>query len=193
MSLASVCSHFVRIQPTTAPKTFSLHLPPAALVGFALLPVPGARRGHRAAKRKKHCFCSAFSFGGEGGTRTLAPVSRPTPLAGAPRHQLEYFSTWCRSRLFIKLDGGESGIRTHGSRESLVFKTSSLNRSDISPYSDETDFTISCSKSQVVAPLLLPKILHFFVDFNVVLCYTFLSSIFLWEFDCNEHEHQRET
>ena len=32
------------------------------------------------------------SFGGEGETRTLAPVTRPTPLAGAPRHQLEYFS-----------------------------------------------------------------------------------------------------
>ncbi len=31
-------------------------------------------------------------FGGEGETQTLAPVSRPTPLAGAPRHQLEYFS-----------------------------------------------------------------------------------------------------
>ena len=30
--------------------------------------------------------------GGEGETRTLAPVTRPTPLAGAPRHQLEYFS-----------------------------------------------------------------------------------------------------
>ncbi len=32
-----------------------------------------------------------------------------------------------------KRNGGESGIRTHGSFESLVFKTSSLNRSDISP------------------------------------------------------------
>lgn len=31
-------------------------------------------------------------FGGEGETRTPAPVTRPTPLAGAPRHQLEYFS-----------------------------------------------------------------------------------------------------
>ena len=30
-------------------------------------------------------------FGAEGETRTLAPVTRPTPLAGAPRHQLEYF------------------------------------------------------------------------------------------------------
>ena len=37
-------------------------------------------------------FTGSF-FGGEGGTRTLAPVlGRPTPLAGAPRHQLEYFS-----------------------------------------------------------------------------------------------------
>ena len=31
-------------------------------------------------------------YGGDGETRTLAPVSRPTPLAGAPRHQLEYIS-----------------------------------------------------------------------------------------------------
>ena len=30
--------------------------------------------------------------GGEEETRTPAPVSRPTPLAGEPRHQLEYFS-----------------------------------------------------------------------------------------------------
>ena len=35
---------------------------------------------------------NANAFGGEGGTRTLAPVAQPTPLAGAPRHQLEYFS-----------------------------------------------------------------------------------------------------
>ena len=34
----------------------------------------------------------ALLFGGDGGTRTLAPVSRPTPLAGAPLHQLEYIS-----------------------------------------------------------------------------------------------------
>ena len=30
-------------------------------------------------------------------------------------------------------DGGEGGIRTHGSCESLVFKTSSLNHSDTPP------------------------------------------------------------
>ena len=31
--------------------------------------------------------------GGVGETRTLAPeFTRPTPLAGAPRHQLEYYS-----------------------------------------------------------------------------------------------------
>ena len=34
------------------------------------------------------------TYGGEGETRTLAPVTRPTPLAGAPLHQLEYFSVW---------------------------------------------------------------------------------------------------
>lgn len=34
----------------------------------------------------------SFLFGGDGETRTLAPVSQPTPLAGAPRHQLEYIS-----------------------------------------------------------------------------------------------------
>ena len=37
------------------------------------------------------------------------------------------FLFWCRY-------GGEGGIRTHGSCESLVFKTSSLNHSDTSPY-----------------------------------------------------------
>ncbi len=36
--------------------------------------------------------------GGEGGTRTLAAVTHPTPLAGAPRHQLEYFSKLLVSR-----------------------------------------------------------------------------------------------
>ena len=59
------------------------------------------------------------SYGGEGETRTPAPVTRPTPLAGAPRHQLEYFSicdvTFTYSKLLTHdLNGGEGGIRTHG-------------------------------------------------------------------------------
>ena len=73
------------------------------------------------AQRKNPC---AFS-GAEGETRTLAPVTRPTPLAGAPRHQLEYFcigSVYDTIRLLKEraenplplLSGGESGIRTHG-------------------------------------------------------------------------------
>ena len=64
-------------------------------------------------------------LGAEGETRTLAPVTRPTPLAGAPRHQLEYFcigSVYDTIRLLKEraenplslLSGGESGIRTHG-------------------------------------------------------------------------------
>ena len=38
------------------------------------------------------------------------------------------------SHLLFDTFGGESGIRTHGPFEPLVFKTSSLNRSDTSPY-----------------------------------------------------------
>ena len=36
LSLAVVCFAFAHNQRTTAPKTASLHLPPAALVGFAV-------------------------------------------------------------------------------------------------------------------------------------------------------------
>ena len=66
----------------------------------------------------------SFLLGAEGETRTLAPVSRPTPLAGAPRHQLEYFCIGNKLMLFYCTNaasgtcstcyGAESGIRTHG-------------------------------------------------------------------------------
>ena len=77
-------------------------------------------------KKKKHKGKNPCAFSGaEGETRTLAPVTRPTPLAGAPRHQLEYFcigSVYDTIRLLKEraenplslLSGGESGIRTHG-------------------------------------------------------------------------------
>ena len=63
--------------------------------------------------------------GGAGETRTLAPgFSRPTPLAGAPRHQLEYCSLVTFFLFLDKKNGGESGIRTHGTRKgTTVFKT----------------------------------------------------------------------
>ncbi len=44
-------------------------------------------------QKNSHPFWGGYFFGGEREIRTLAPVSRPTPLAGAPLHQLEYFST----------------------------------------------------------------------------------------------------
>ena len=49
---------------------------------------------HRIAfsKTKYHGKTVVSCFGGEREIRTLAPVSRPTPLAGAPLHLLEYFS-----------------------------------------------------------------------------------------------------
>ena len=46
-------------------------------------------------QKEKRIPKRASSFlGGVGETRTLAPVTRPTPLAGAPRHQLEYYSEY---------------------------------------------------------------------------------------------------
>ena len=56
--------------------------------------LPQAEREPSSPPRKKRprCICITVLRGGEGGTRTLAPVTRPTPLAGVPRHQLEYFS-----------------------------------------------------------------------------------------------------
>ena len=69
-------------------------------------------RRHAHGRRNSHrlflCFTTAFSnlsactnkksrrqkavgiFGADGEIRTLAAVTHPTPLAGAPRHQLEY-------------------------------------------------------------------------------------------------------
>ena len=38
--------------------------------------------------------------GGEEVIRTLAPLSRPTPLAGAPLHQLEYFSLYGENKRY---------------------------------------------------------------------------------------------
>ena len=62
---------------------------------------------------------------------------RPQDALGfVARHQLEYYSIYDKRDVYIQLikrDGGEEGIRTLGSCESLVFKTSSLNRSDTSP------------------------------------------------------------
>ena len=100
-------------------------------------------------KEKDHPKRDGLFLGGVGETRTLAPVTRPTPLAGAPRHQLEYYSVCrkigcgeqpIRADLVVKKCGGEEGIRTLGSFESPVFKTGSLNRSDTSPYSQRTLF-----------------------------------------------------
>src|SRR5699024_5246917 len=44
----------------------------------------------------------------------LAPVSRPTPLAGAPLRPLEYYSRAKSAETDSIKNGGDSGIRTHG-------------------------------------------------------------------------------
>ena len=44
-------------------------------------------------KRLTHSHQSYFLNGGVGETRTLAPVTRSTSLAGKPLHQLGYYSS----------------------------------------------------------------------------------------------------
>lgn len=39
--------------------------------------------------------------GGVGETRTLAPVTRSTSLAGKPLHQLGYYSSFCVNARYI--------------------------------------------------------------------------------------------
>ena len=57
-----------------------------------LCPAPSALEFEQiAGKTKTTTLLDGCFLGAEGETRTLAPVTRPTPLAGAPRHQLEYF------------------------------------------------------------------------------------------------------
>ena len=79
---------------------------------------------------------SAFFVGGDGEIWTLAPVARPTPLAGAPLHHLS--TSPCEALPMDKLIhlltvlkcGGEGGIRTHaplrtnGFQDRLVMTTS---------------------------------------------------------------------
>ena len=73
---------------------------------YVRAPLPDGKPSHmdyefesfsqKISKKRKPDNLSDF-LGAEGETRTLAPVSRPTPLAGAPRHQLEYF---CKCNVF---------------------------------------------------------------------------------------------
>ena len=66
------------------------------------------------------------------------------PRCGFPHYSLSRgapSATWVllqanRHISIWKINGGESGIRTHGSFESPVFKTGSLNHSDISPQTE---------------------------------------------------------
>lgn len=65
-------------------------------------------------KRKDTKEKTSVSFGAEGETRTLAPVARPTPLAGAPRHQLEYFSVCDVISHDIQLNAGKMQVDYRG-------------------------------------------------------------------------------
>ena len=87
-------------------------------------------------------------YGGEGEIWTLAPVTRPTPLAGAPLRPLEYFSVkksihtaWlppsdkqstCMQIPILNFIGGESGIRTRGRRNRHRFSRPALSTTQTS-------------------------------------------------------------
>lgn len=64
--------------------------------------------------------------GGEGETRTLAPdFTRPTPLAGEPRHQLEYFSKFN----FPNRSRAKAGLRNRRFPLRKVYHRISINAS----------------------------------------------------------------
>jgi len=75
----------------------SAHAPKACITGGAYIThkVRITFRKERITQKSPICLIDKLDFfvGGVGETRTLAPrFRRPTPLAGAPRHQLEYYS-----------------------------------------------------------------------------------------------------
>ena len=67
---------------------------------------------------------SAVVPGAERGIWTLAPVSRPTPLAGEPLHHLGISACWILKNITptIKKIGAEGGIRTHVTVKSNGFQ-----------------------------------------------------------------------
>ena len=89
------------ILPVSSPHRLALS---SAGRASAVRPAPEPAHSFSSSINKnRHPKGCLFLFGGEGETRTLAPVTRPTPLAGAPRHQLEYFSIGNNSRCYLIL------------------------------------------------------------------------------------------
>ena len=64
------------------------------------------------------------------GFEPMRPLTNPNGLANRPLQPLEYFSIYVRDEAYWRR-GWDSNPRPLS--ESLVFKTSSLNRSDTSP------------------------------------------------------------
>ncbi len=100
---------------------------------FRLLPSQGSTPSYQFLNIKTgphHKGESLFSYGGEGGSRTLARVTPPKALAKPPLQPLGYFSV-SNYQNDYSIVGGESGIRTHGRLSpSPVFKTGALNQLD---------------------------------------------------------------
>ena len=91
----TLCESVCRIRTLLCSHGRSVRICPTACAFNAASRLPCKANENRNSPHEVDCFY----FYGEGETRTPAPVSRPTPLAGAPRHQLEYFSIWYRAVL----------------------------------------------------------------------------------------------
>ena len=112
------------------PLSWSLYPPPAAL---PLQAPAGSRRSssnlfpYFYANTKKDIWRCPFCVGAEGEIWTLAPVTRPTPLAGAPLHHLSTSAlvTIKSIILFYEMAEGK-GFEPLWDCSLTVFKTASL-------------------------------------------------------------------
>ena len=95
-----------------------------------------SRKGFISLKRNTICLVDKWCFfsGGERGIWTLAPVTRPTPLAGEPLHHLGIspLVNIINRKTVIMQDGGESGIRTHGALRHDGFQDRSVMTTSVS-------------------------------------------------------------
>ncbi len=118
----------MRAAPVCAPLTYKTIHRIVLFIGSCPLGVRIPLFYHK----KRTPFGALFLWRRRRDSNPCAGNPRPNGLANRPLRP-----TWVLLRidnfLFCGLSGGEGEIRTHGSCESPVFKTGSLNRSDTSP------------------------------------------------------------
>ena len=79
-----------RDSPGSLPRSPARTRAPKQSPGLFLTPTGFALFESLFLQKKQQAQNACCFFGADGEIRTLAAVAHPTPLAGAPRHQLEY-------------------------------------------------------------------------------------------------------